>query len=192
VKQVDFLSGVVGLTTKDLVRRAVELEVPGAGVLRVIHPIDVLDSRIQNLHALPEKRNRAGIAQATLAVDVARACIRHEVAAAGERAGLRLLERVADIAGDICRGAGIPALRGSIRWRQFRSRTFAPPLPCTRCAGRSSWQPSARSGRRCAASPRGAHKKRTEGGILRSRLAGEGNSATGAAGTASRPAARVV
>jgi hypothetical protein len=36
--------------------------------LRVIHPLDVLDSRIQNLHLLLEKRNDAGIAQAQLAV----------------------------------------------------------------------------------------------------------------------------
>src|SRR5580698_264991 len=34
VKQVDFLSGVVGLTTKDLARRAIELEVPDIGRLR--------------------------------------------------------------------------------------------------------------------------------------------------------------
>ena len=101
VKQVDFLSGVVGLTTKDLVRRAVEMEVPDIGLLRVIHPIDVLDSRIQNLHLLPEKRTDAGIAQGQLAVDVARAFIRQEVASRDERAGLKLLERVADIAGDI-------------------------------------------------------------------------------------------
>src|SRR6204780_3675161 len=101
VKQVDFLSGVVGLTTKGLVRRAIEMEVPNIGRLRVIHPIDVLDSRIQNLHLLPEKRTDAGIAQARLAVEVARAFIRQEVAARGERAGLRLLERIADIPGDI-------------------------------------------------------------------------------------------
>lgn len=101
VKQVDFLSGVAGLTTKDLVRRAVEMEVPGIGQLRVIHPVDVLDSRIQNLHLLPEKRTRSGIAQARLAVDVARAFIRQEVAARNERAGLKLLERVAEIASDI-------------------------------------------------------------------------------------------
>src|SRR5471032_1667159 len=67
VKQVDFLSGVAGLTTKDLIRRAID-------------PVDVLDSRIQNLHVLPEKRTEAGIAQARLAVDVARAFIRQEVA----------------------------------------------------------------------------------------------------------------
>jgi len=101
VKQVDFLSGVVGLTTKDLARRAIEMEIPDVGHLRVIHPIDVLDSRIQNLHLLPEKRTDAGIAQARLAVDVARAFIRQEVAARGERVGLKLLERVTEIAGDI-------------------------------------------------------------------------------------------
>jgi hypothetical protein len=67
----------------------------------VIHPLDVLDSRIQNLHLLPEKRTTAGIAQARLAVDVARTFIRQEVATRDERAGLKLLERVADVAGDI-------------------------------------------------------------------------------------------
>jgi hypothetical protein len=99
VKQVDFLSGVIGLTTKDLIRRAIDMEMPDIGHLRVIHPIDLLDSRIQNLHLLPEKRN--GIAQAHLAVGVARAFIRQEVATRDERAGLKLLERVADIANDI-------------------------------------------------------------------------------------------
>jgi len=101
VKQVDFLSGVAGLTTKDLARRAIEMEIPNVGHLRVIHPIDVLDSCIQNLHLLPEKRTSAGIAQARLAVDVARAFIRQEVATRDERAALKLLERVADIAGDM-------------------------------------------------------------------------------------------
>ncbi|MGH8305024.1 MAG: hypothetical protein ACRETG_05380 [Steroidobacteraceae bacterium] len=101
VKQVDFLSGVVGLTTKDLARRAIEMEVPDIGHLRVIHPIDVLDSRIQNLHLLPEKRTEAGSAQARLAVGVARVFIRQEVASRGERAGLKLLERLADIGRDI-------------------------------------------------------------------------------------------
>jgi hypothetical protein len=96
VKQVDFLSGVAGLTTKDLARRAIELEVPDIGRLRVIHPVDVLDSRIQNLHLLPGKRTDAGIAQARLAVDVAR-----EFIIRGERVGLKLLERVADIAADM-------------------------------------------------------------------------------------------
>jgi len=101
VKQVAFLSGVAGLTTKDLARRAVEVDVPDVGHLRVIHPIDVLDSRIQNLHLLPEKRTDAGIAQARLAVDVARAFMRQQIGDRGERSGLKLLERVASIAAEI-------------------------------------------------------------------------------------------
>lgn len=101
VKQVDFLSGVVGLTTKDIARRAAEMEVPGIGVLRVLHPVDVLDSRIQNLHVLPEKRTAAGISQAKLSVDVTRAFIRSVITSRDEKAGLRLLERVVAIASDI-------------------------------------------------------------------------------------------
>jgi hypothetical protein len=101
VKQVDFLSGVAGLNTKDLARRAIEMDIPDIGHLRVIHPLDVLDSRIQNLHLLPGKRNDAGIAQARLAVGVARAFIVREVATRGERIGLKLLERIAETAADI-------------------------------------------------------------------------------------------
>jgi hypothetical protein len=65
------------------------------------HPLSLLDSRIQNLRLLPEKRTDAGIAQARLAVDVARAFIRWEVATRGERAGVKLLDRIADIAVDV-------------------------------------------------------------------------------------------
>jgi hypothetical protein len=100
-KQVDFLSGVVGLTTKDVLRRAAELMVPGVGLVRVMHPIDVLDSRIQNLHLLPEKRNAIGVAQAELAVDMTRAFIDRQVQELGEKPSLKLLERVAEIATDI-------------------------------------------------------------------------------------------
>jgi hypothetical protein len=40
---------------------------------------------------LPEKRNEQGIAQAHLAVDMARAYVRAEISSRGERAGLKLL-----------------------------------------------------------------------------------------------------
>lgn len=97
VKQVDFLAHVIGLSTPAIQRRAIELEVPEIGTLRIMHPLDVLDSRIQNLHRLPSKRNAAGIAQARLAIDMARAFIRSEVLQFGERAALKLLERIVRI-----------------------------------------------------------------------------------------------
>jgi len=100
IKQVDFLSGVVGLTTKDVRRRAQSLEVNGIGLVSVMHPLDVLDSRIQNLHLLPAKRTEAGFAQARLAIAMVAAFIRDEAALKGERAALKQLERVVAIADD--------------------------------------------------------------------------------------------
>lgn len=98
IKQVDFLFAVAGLTTADVIRRAIEMQVPEIGTLRVMHPIDVLDSRIQNLLLIPGKRNEMGTAQAQLAVLVVRAFIQDEIHARGERRALKLLERVVSLA----------------------------------------------------------------------------------------------
>lgn len=100
IKQVDFLSGIIGLTTQDLRRRALKLEVDGIGLVTVLHPVDVLDSRIKNLQLLPGKRNPSGFAQARLAIDMVGAHIRAEARSSGERTALRLLERVVGIAED--------------------------------------------------------------------------------------------
>ena len=100
IKQVDFLSGVVGLNTIDVRRRAICLEVSGIGSVTLMHPVDVLASRIANLQVLPAKRTPAGFAQARLAIDMVAAFIREQIKSRGARAGLRLLERVVGIAED--------------------------------------------------------------------------------------------
>jgi len=100
IKQVDLLSGVLGLTTLDVKRRAIEMDVPVIGTLRIMHPIDVLDSRIHNLDLLPAKRNPAGIAQGNLAIAMVRAFMAGEIETRGERAALKLLERVAAVAAE--------------------------------------------------------------------------------------------
>lgn len=100
VKQVDLLASVAGLVTAGVVRRALEMEVPEIGRLHVMHPIDVLDSRIQNLALIPAKRTPAGVSQAKLAIDVARAFVSAEIDERGERRALQLLERIAAIAVD--------------------------------------------------------------------------------------------
>lgn len=98
VKQVDFLFAVAGLTTTDVIRRAIEMRVPEIGTLRVMHPIDVLDSRIQNLLLIPRKRNEMGVAQAQLAILVVGAFIQDEIRTRGERRALKLLERIVALA----------------------------------------------------------------------------------------------
>lgn len=100
VKQVDFLSGIVGLQTRAILKRAAQLEVEGIGTVTLLHPADVLESRVANLRYIPGKRTPAGLAQCRLAIDMVAAYIRSLVKSDGERVGLKVLERVVDIAGD--------------------------------------------------------------------------------------------
>lgn len=75
VKQVDYLSGIVGLQTDRIQARAASVELSPDLTIRILHPLDVLESRLRNLDSLPEKRNTVGVAQAELAIAVARAYI---------------------------------------------------------------------------------------------------------------------
>jgi len=75
LKQVDFLAAVVGLDTAAVRKRAVEARTPDGANFHVLHPLDVLESRLRNLDSLPAKRNDVGIAQARLGIRVVRAFI---------------------------------------------------------------------------------------------------------------------
>ena len=70
VKQVDFLNGIVGLDTARVQSRAAELELVSGTRIRILNPLDVMESRLRNLDILPSKRNALGVAQAELAIVV--------------------------------------------------------------------------------------------------------------------------
>jgi hypothetical protein len=99
IKQIDFLGGIAGLDTEAIQRRAVTLTLTSGTDLRVLHPLDVLESRLQNLLLIPEKRHPGGIAQAQLAISIARGFLNRLL---DEGAGVRLvfdaIERIAQIA----------------------------------------------------------------------------------------------
>ena len=69
-KELDSLSAIVGRPTERVLARAVEGRLRSGKVVRILHPLDVLESRLRNLQTLPSKRNAAGIAQARLAIAV--------------------------------------------------------------------------------------------------------------------------
>src|SRR5262249_49882951 len=71
-KQIDFLAAIVGIATADAAERAVDVELPDGATLRVLHPLDVLESRLRNIQSLASKRNPVGVAQANLALQVVR------------------------------------------------------------------------------------------------------------------------
>lgn len=49
--------------------RAVDIEVEGR-MVKIMHPIDVIGSRLINLHKLPERQNELGDAQMSIAIEI--------------------------------------------------------------------------------------------------------------------------
>jgi hypothetical protein len=82
VYNVDLVHSVVGLRRDRLEANAVAVPLPGSEVvLRVMHPLDVLQSRSANLHELPEKQDEVGQLQLRLAIEVARAYLEEQIEA---------------------------------------------------------------------------------------------------------------
>jgi hypothetical protein len=100
IKQIDFLGSIIGLATDRIKQRAVVLHLADGTRLQVLHPLDVLESRLKNLAVLPSKRDRQGVAQAQLAMDIVRSYIEQLIAAGDFRQVLNAIERVARIALD--------------------------------------------------------------------------------------------
>lgn len=101
VQQIDFLSGVVGLDATAVRNRAVELTLEDGTVLKVMHPLDVLESRLRNLAAIPSKRNLVGVVQARFAVKVAKAFVVDHIAEGRDSKILRqALKRIETVALD--------------------------------------------------------------------------------------------
>ena len=167
VYNVDLLHSVVGLQRDRIEANAVSVSLPGTGkVLRVLHPLDVLQSRNANLHMLVEKQDEVGRLQLRLAIEVARAYLEERIDAiaqdgknsghARQRAALDLIGIVSDISTrdaarknaeryGICLADAIPAWRiesdtfWKKQWPHLRARMS--PEYADRCeawAGRSS------------------------------------------------------
>ena len=69
--EVDFLFRVDGLSSDEIESKAIRVEIDGKPI-RVMHPILLLENKINNLALFPNKRNGAGVNQARLAIAIAR------------------------------------------------------------------------------------------------------------------------
>jgi hypothetical protein len=98
-KEIDFLWAIVGVDTDQVRDRAVEMTLPGIpkGV-KIIHPLDLLASRLHNLADLPGKRDVQGVAQAHLGINIARAFIFQAHGALEERDVFPFVEEIRRIA----------------------------------------------------------------------------------------------
>jgi hypothetical protein len=76
---VDVIFKVVGIGGETVRKRAVKIvPAPGRSAFMVMHPLDVLHSRLANLHKLRDKQNDKGKMQLALAIDVGREFLRGE------------------------------------------------------------------------------------------------------------------
>lgn len=73
---IDVLSRVYGKITAEAIRQRSILAETAAGAVRVMHPLDVLQGRLENVHGLAEKRDQHGIAQLELAIRMTRGFLR--------------------------------------------------------------------------------------------------------------------
>jgi hypothetical protein len=98
-KEIDFLEAIVGVDTAQVKTRAVDMRLPGLSRgVKIIHPLDLLASRLHNLADIPEKRDPQGVAQARLAISIARAFISQAHGMLEERDVFPFVEEVRRIA----------------------------------------------------------------------------------------------
>ena len=93
--EIDYLGSIIGLDEKQIAKRALQVRYGNAS-LRVMHPLDCLDSRIANLSLLPGKQNETGVAQAHTAIAIARHYLLDK--SSDRRYLLNLAERLYDMA----------------------------------------------------------------------------------------------
>jgi hypothetical protein len=108
--EIDFLFRIDGLSNEEIEQKAIRVTIDGKDV-RVIHPILLLEAKVNNLGMYPAKRNEAGVNQARLSIAIAKKYLEQTIAnaekngdsneattAAGLRQILNLVERIARVA----------------------------------------------------------------------------------------------
>lgn len=100
IKQIDFVSAIVGLDTEQIMKRAPNIRLADGIEIRVLHPLDVLESRLWNVRILASKRTSQYIAQVTLAINVAAQYFEQLLREQSTRQLLKGAERIGKIARD--------------------------------------------------------------------------------------------
>lgn len=95
---VDVINNIVGIDADAVRRRALDARF-GSVQFRVMHPLDVLQSRLENLARIADKRTPEGIAQACLAVQVSRSYITSiaDTTEQGQKSASKAVEKIINL-----------------------------------------------------------------------------------------------
>jgi hypothetical protein len=88
---IDYLASIIGVAANKVQQSAVTVEIDKER-LKVLHPLQLLQTKIWNLYALPEKRTDEGREQARLAIAIAAAYLSD--IATGQRSLLDAIETI--------------------------------------------------------------------------------------------------
>lgn len=93
---IDVIHRIGNLDSEAVRTRAVEASVKSRTFF-VMHPLDVLVSRVENLRGIKEKQNRNGVRQIELSIEVAK-CYISQVIKRDESIAIKAIEKVAETA----------------------------------------------------------------------------------------------
>jgi hypothetical protein len=93
---IDVIHRIGNMDTEAVRRRAVEASLQGIGFL-VMHPLDVLVSRVENYRGIKEKQTSNGLRQVSLSIDVAKSYVA-EAIERDENVAFKAIEKIAEVA----------------------------------------------------------------------------------------------
>lgn len=124
---VDVIDKVAGLELEHVEKRAIDAKTESGILFKVLHPLDVLASRVYNIANFEEKQNENGFMQVQLALQVANCFIRGSAHELGEKVALRQIEEVVSLAksteGRIAIGYGADFM-DAIPYHAIQSQNF--------------------------------------------------------------------
>ncbi len=93
---IDVIHRIGNMDSEAVRRRAVKVELLGKEFF-VMHPLDVLISRIENFRGIPDKQTSNGLRQMQLAIEVARQYI-FDLSSQDETTAIKAIEKIAETA----------------------------------------------------------------------------------------------
>ena len=93
---IDVIHRIGNMDSEAVRRRAVEASIQGNGFL-VMHPLDVLVSRVENYRGIKEKQTSNGLRQVSLSIDVAKSYVA-EAIKRDEKVAIKAIEKIAEVA----------------------------------------------------------------------------------------------
>lgn len=100
---IDVMGLLIGLENKDVFKRAQRFQDESGQPFEIIHPFDLLKSRLENIHQLPSKQTTNGVLQANLAVEICRHYILELLTIADDKPTARPALRMAHSIGWLAR-----------------------------------------------------------------------------------------